>query len=161
MTDEELDTAAQEWLTANFSPYVSFDDHVRMAYAAGFKAATPKKFDPQTIPLPSWIPRAAWVHWCEDRKDRKKPITKRGAAMQINQLNAYMRDGHAPADVIGYSIAGGYQGLFAPKASVSKEPAWRTEQRARTQIAAPGVAVGIAPAQDFFEVEAVELKRLK
>ena len=35
------------------------------------------------------------------------------------------------------------------------EPEWRTEQRTRTQIAAPGVAVGSMPAHQFFtEIEA-------
>jgi len=38
------------------------------------------------------------------------------------------------------------------------EPAWRAEQRERTQIAAPGVAIGAKPADEFF-IEA-EVKRV-
>lgn len=34
------------------------------------------------------------------------------------------------------------------------EPAWRAEQRQRTQLAAPGVAAGGVAAADFFDVEA-------
>lgn len=117
--------------------------------------ATPGKklFDAAAIPLPDFIPRAAWVEWCADRKERRKPITERGAKSQIKELaRLMMLEGHQPADVIAHSIAGGYQGLFAPKPSTNTEPAWRREQRERTQIAAPGVA-SRTTATDFFEAE--------
>lgn len=41
--------------------------------------------------------------------------------------------------------------------SASSEPAWRAEQRQRTQIAAPGVAVQNQPAADFFDMEAIDV----
>ena len=121
---------------------------------AALPAPVKSVFDAATIPLPDFLPRAAWIEWCADRKQRRKPITERGAKNQIKELaRLMMLEGHQPADVIAHSIAGGYQGLFPPKASTSSEPGWRSEQRERTQLAAPGVAAR-SPAQEFFEAEA-------
>jgi hypothetical protein len=41
--------------------------------------------------------------------------------------------------------------------SASSDPAWRIEQRQRTQLAAPGVAAHHQPATDFFDTEAIDV----
>lgn len=78
-------------------------------------------FDPAAMELPEWLDRELWVAWCEDRKARKKPISERGASMQISKLDEYRQQGTSPKAVIEHSIAGGYQGLFAP-ASNRQQP---------------------------------------
>jgi hypothetical protein len=72
-------------------------------------------FDASLIELPEWLPRESWLAWVADRKDRRKPITQRAAAAQIQALNDYRAEGHLPAAVIANSIAAGYLGLFPPK----------------------------------------------
>lgn len=42
------------------------------------------------------------------------------------------------------------------KGAAQAEPAWRTEQRERTQIAAPGVAVKSQPAAEFFDGQTID-----
>lgn len=57
-----------------------------------------------------------------------------------------------PADPVEYLKAACMRAAGQRGAS---EPAWRAEQRARTQQAAPGVAAGAIPANQFFaEMEA-------
>lgn len=72
-------------------------------------------FDASAIELPIWLDRVLWASWADDRNDRRKPITRRGAEQQIAKLDELRKAGHAPADVIHLSIAGGWTGLYAPK----------------------------------------------
>jgi hypothetical protein len=83
------------------------------------KARKRAAFDPKEIELPADISRESWALWCEDRAARKKPITERGAQMQLQKLVEYRQQGYSAKEVIEHSIAGGYQGLFAP----SRKPA--------------------------------------
>jgi hypothetical protein len=78
------------------------------------KARRRAAFDAKAIELPEDVPRESWVLWCEDRAARKKPITERGAQMQLQKLHEYRAQGFSAKEVIENSIAGGYQGLFAP-----------------------------------------------
>lgn len=73
-------------------------------------------FDASTIELPDWLDREDWISWVADRKVRRKPVTQEGARRQLQQLAAYLSQGHQPGAVIANSIAGGYQGLFPPRA---------------------------------------------
>ena len=75
------------------------------------------KFDAAQIQLPAWLDSEDWQAWVADRADRGKPITQRGAKLQIAQLDQYRYVGHSPHDVITHCIAGGFQGLFPPKGS--------------------------------------------
>lgn len=84
------------------------------------KRAAAGAFDAATIPLPEWLPRECWSDWIEDRQERRKPVTERAAKHQIAALTKYRAEGHDPADVIAHSIAGSYQGLFAPSADRGK-----------------------------------------
>ena len=81
---------------------------------------TPRKrgqgFDASAIDLPDWIDREDWESWVADRRARKKPVTEEGAKRQLQQLAGYLDEGHQPRAVIAHSIAGGYQGLFPPRA---------------------------------------------
>ncbi|OWT69228.1 MULTISPECIES: YdaU family protein [unclassified Achromobacter] len=95
---------------------------------------TPRKrgqgFDAAAIDLPNWLDREDWQSWVSDRKARKKPVTEEGARRQLKQLADYLAQGHKPADVIGNSIAGGYQGLFPPKAQARAGPPSRAQAMA-------------------------------
>lgn len=79
-------------------------------------------FDASTIELPGWLAREDWCSWIADRKARKKPVTEDGARRQLQQLAAYLAEGHAPGAVIANSIAGGYQGLYPPRTRPAAAP---------------------------------------
>lgn len=121
------------------------------------------KFDPTSIELPDWLDREAWAMWCNDRKDRKKPITERAAKLQIEQLGEYLAAGHLPEAVIAHSIAGGFQGLYPPKpvtpaAAPGRAPetfAERSERHARQRVAdlIGGNAPSMHDAGDVIDVE--------
>lgn len=102
-------------------------------------AGKPKKpqpgFNPALIDLPDWLDRDLWAAWCDERKLRRKPITERAAAMQIKKLAEYRDQGYSPQEVIEHSIAGGYQGLFAPTRSKSHETS-RSDNRRETPLEA-------------------------
>lgn len=85
-------------------------------------------FDASSIDLPDWLDREDWQSWVADRKARKKPVTEEGAKRQIQQLAGYRGEGHQPGAVIANSIAGGYQGLFPPRAQARASPPGRAQQ---------------------------------
>jgi len=87
-------------------------------------------FDASAIELPDWLDREDWQSWVADRKARKKPVTEEGAKRQLEQLAVYLAEGHQPCTVIAHSIAGGYQGLFPPRAQPRAGPPSRAQQRA-------------------------------
>lgn len=87
-------------------------------------------FDASSIDLPDWLDREDWQSWVADRKARKKPVTEEGAKRQLQQLAGYRAEGHEPRAVIANSIAGGYQGLFPPRAQPRASPASRAQRLA-------------------------------
>lgn len=95
---------------------------------------TPRKrghgFDASSIDLPDWLDREDWESWVADRKARKKPVTEEGAKRQLQQLAGYLDEGHQPRAVIAHSIAGGYQGLFPPRAQARASPPTAAQRRA-------------------------------
>ena len=81
------------------------------------KAAPRKRvagFDVKQIELPDWLDREHWELWCSARAEQKKPIGKLAAAQQIKKLAEYRAQGHSPKTVIEHSVAGSFQGLYAP-----------------------------------------------
>jgi hypothetical protein len=74
-------------------------------------------FDPKSMELPGWLAPAVWFEWCDDRKERGKPITARAAKKQFAQLLEYDRQGFSAESVVSHSIAGGFQGLYPPQKS--------------------------------------------
>lgn len=87
-------------------------------------------FDASAIELPDWLDPEDWQSWVADRKARKKPITEEGAKRQLEQLSGYRAEGHEPGAVIANSIAGGYQGLFPPRAQARASPPAAAQRRA-------------------------------
>ena len=79
-----------------------------------------KKYDyeiPKNLNDPRFL--TMWDAWLADRKERKKPVTKRGAEMQLRKLSEMGPERAAAA--IENSIEKGYQGIFeASKGKVSK-----------------------------------------
>ena len=88
---------------------------------------TKDKFNPETIPIPDWLPRDSWVEWCQHRRDKGKTITQLAANKQLKQLAEYREQGHHPTAVIDHCIANGYQGLFPPR-STNHEASRRTRR---------------------------------
>jgi uncharacterized protein YdaU (DUF1376 family) len=106
-------------------------------------------FEPGAIDLPHWLDRVLWCRWCEDRKARKKPVSKEGAKAQIAKLDGYRLEGYTPQSVIEHCIAGGYQGLFPPPAgkTVQAQPtAHRDYEETQRMLAArDAIPVGQVP----------------
>lgn len=75
-----------------------------------------KRFDASAIELPAEINAIAWIEWCEDRKERGKPLTQRAAILSINKLVQFSKSDQAAA--VAASIEHGWTGLF-PKRSGS------------------------------------------
>jgi hypothetical protein len=65
--------------------------------------------------LPEWLDGELWAAWCEERADKRKPITYRAGQLQLKKLAEYRNQGFSPQEVIEHSIASGYQGLFPPR----------------------------------------------
>lgn len=75
-----------------------------------------KKFEPEAIELPDWLPETLWHEWVKFRQALRKPIrTEQGANGAIRELEKFRQQGFTPEQVIRHSIANEYQGLFAPK----------------------------------------------
>jgi len=90
-------------------------------------------FDAAQIALPDWLDPNDWRAWIAERKARKKPVTQEAAKRQIQQLDAYRREGHEPSAVITHSIAGGYQGLFPPRPAARASPNGQPAPQTRAQ----------------------------
>jgi hypothetical protein len=67
---------------------------------------------------PDWLP-AEWDAFVADRKERRKALSTRAAAMAMKELAALRAAGQDPAAVLLQSIRKGWAGLFA----VKEEPA--------------------------------------
>jgi hypothetical protein len=113
---------------------------------------------PTAVRKPDNVSERTWMDWQQLRRAKRAPVTE-----------TVLDGARAEAAKAGIELEGflqawcrrGSQGLEAAwlrpeeRGSVRgppAEPAWRAEQRQRTQQAAPGVAVQNAP--DFFDVEA-------
>lgn len=57
----------------------------------------------------------AWSDWQQHRREIKKKLTPTSAKSQLAKLAREVEQGNDPVAIIRNSIAGGYQGLFAPK----------------------------------------------
>lgn len=78
------------------------------------KKPSEKKFDPALMALPDCIDLHVWKAWCNDRAQRRKPITERAAVLQITKLKEWHRQGIDPAMAINKAIESGWSGLFKP-----------------------------------------------
>lgn len=112
-------------------------------------------------PRPEDVAEQTWADWLQLRKTKKAPVTATvldGARAEAGKAGLTLER------FLAIWCTRGSQGLQADwlkpheRGSQDGEPAWRSEQRERTQIAAPGVAIGAKPADEFF-IEA-EVKRV-
>lgn len=117
-------------------------------------AAKPAR--PPKVRRPDDVTERTWMDWQQLRRAKRAPVTETvvtGARKEAEKARLKLED------FLQIWCRRGSQGLEAawlkPEergTSPPAEPAWRTEQRQRTQQAAPGVAV--KNPNDFFDVEA-------
>lgn len=75
---------------------------------------------PSGVVLPDWVPVKEWNYWVAIRpKKSNKPETLQ---KNIEKLDAWRKKGHSVKEILDYSIAGGYQGLFEPKSNSYDKP---------------------------------------
>jgi len=115
----------------------------------------------KALPRPEDVAEQTWADWLQLRKTKKAPVTATvldGARAEAGKAGLTLER------FLAIWCTRGSQGLQADwlkpheRAQSGGEPEWRTEQRERTQIAAPGVAIGAKQADEFF-IEA-EVKRV-
>lgn len=117
---------------------------------------SPRKRVPPT-PRPDDVAEQVWADWLALRRAKRAPVSDTTVAEARREADK----AHLPLQrFLEIWVGRGSQGLQAdwlkPHELVQPppDPAWRAEQRQRTQQAAPGVAAG-APADQFFiDVEA-------
>lgn len=116
----------------------------------------------KALPRPDDVPEQVWADWLQLRKSKKAPVTTTvldGARDEAGKAGLTLER------FLAIWCIRGSQGLQADwlkpheRGHQDSEPGWRTEQRERTQIAAPGVAIGAKPADEFF-IDAEEVKRV-
>lgn len=112
----------------------------------------------QPVRKPDDVTERTWMDWQQLRRAKKAPVTgtvvdgarkeseKAGLTLE-NFLQIWCRRGSQGLEAAWLKPEERGRPVSAP------EPAWRAEQRERTQQAAPGVAVR-KDAADFFDVEA-------
>ena len=68
--------------------------------------------------------RSTWAVWLSERKEKKlKKYTSKGLQAQLHHLQQISKNNEADAiKIINYSIAQGWQGLFALKEQKTKRP---------------------------------------
>lgn len=66
---------------------------------------------PEKLQTPEFVKK--WVEWEQYRRSKRKPISPAAAALQIKLLSNY--DETTAIQIIDFSIASDYQGLFPPK----------------------------------------------
>lgn len=66
---------------------------------------------PEKLQTPKFIKK--WTEWEQYRRSKRKPISPAAAALQIKLLSNY--DETTAIQIIDFSIASDYQGLFPPK----------------------------------------------
>lgn len=118
-----------------------------------------KRVTPAAVPRPDDVFDQTWADWLQLRKAKRAPVT----ATVLDGARAEAAKAGMPLqEFLAIWCRRGSQTLEASWLRDSDrrpqqqpaEPAWRSEQRQRTQLAAPGVAAGAALAADFFDVEA-------
>lgn len=121
------------------------------------KEEKPRKRDSSPV-CPEDVKEQTWADWLQLRKAKRAPVT---ATVLEGARSEAGKAGMPLQDFLAIWCRRGTQGLEAAwlrdsdRRNVTQlsEPAWRAEQRQRTQQAAPGVAAGL-PAAEFFDVEA-------
>lgn len=90
-------------------PLVSTEKAVKTQKAVRTESAA------SPLVLPEWLDPDLWAEWVKHRKEKKCPMTNSSAEKLIAKLATFREQGQSPKAVIDHSIAGGYQGLFAPR----------------------------------------------
>lgn len=71
------------------------------------KVSKPIPPDLREIPLPDWLPRDAWIDWCDHRVAIRSPMTELAAKKTLSQLSRARDNGYSPTDLIETAVATG------------------------------------------------------
>lgn len=99
-------------------PLVNTDLETKTVKALKKTKRAARMSDVQAI-LPEWLAVEVWEKWVQHRKQIGKTMTGLSVEQFLTKLVAYREEGYEPLEVIDHSIAGGYQGLYAPTRSKS------------------------------------------
>ena len=88
------------------------------------------------LPFESKNFKDSWLMWKAERKEqKKKPYTLRGEQAQLHRLQKLSNnDEQAAIDIITYSIAQGYQGLFAERGANTPRKGILTSESDRDKL---------------------------
>lgn len=78
------------------------------------------RFNPEEMDLPNFLPRTAWVDFCQHRKNIKKPLSELAAQKTIKTLESLSSEWPIE-EVINASIVCGWAGVFALKDDSKKK----------------------------------------
>jgi hypothetical protein len=94
-------------------------------------AVKPEKFDPLNVELPflSGQFAAAWMDWCEHRKQKKVRLTPISVKSQLKALGELTEEN--AIETIRGSITSGWTGLFPPKANGKKPKSFAQQDEER------------------------------
>jgi len=90
------------------------------------KKTKPEKFDARTVTLPACVSSAAWLAWCEHRRELRKPLTLRAVEGQLALLAQHPADAE---EMLTTSIRNGYQGIFPLKNGAKTAPVPTSQER--------------------------------
>ena len=88
------------------------------------------------MPFDSQEFKDSWIMWKQERKEqKKKPYTLRGEQAQLHRLQKLSdNDQRTAIEIITYSIAQGYQGLFAERGAGTPKKGILTSQSDRDKL---------------------------
>lgn len=96
-------------------PHTANPTLVSTDFKQGLRKAVRTEKSAPRLSLPEWLDPDLWAEWVTHRKEKKCPMTESSATKTIEKLARLKDQGHSPKAVIDHSIAGGYQGIFAPR----------------------------------------------
>jgi len=121
------------WIIRNFRTPVSFEDVVPsmlrqiiekarrnereakkiLAQLVPAKPKKQKEFDPKTAPVPDYVPKKAWVDFCEYRAQKKKPVTQIAYRRLLDTMSGINGLEQDVGERLYASIDNGWTGVFA------------------------------------------------
>jgi uncharacterized protein YdaU (DUF1376 family) len=106
------------------NPAGSRSDNPELNYQNQKPKPKAKEEKHSAVALPEWLPQEAWTSFEENRKELRKPLTKRAKELVLTELGKLRQAGHEPAAVLLQSVRKGWLDVFPlkdqPKAYVGE-----------------------------------------